>query len=505
MTAAASAALRPDEISDGPFRNFTLERARQEARDLEEWLLSAEAKELSLHELELEQEQRMREVNRLFLKAHIEGRGNGDVGDTVEVRDREDPKITTFHSQHRLHERKVKTIFGEIAIHRRAYVAPGSPSIHPLDESLGLPERSFSYTLQQQLAKAAVQGPFDEALERVEERTGVEVSKRMAEEIVAEVATDFEVFYEGRRITAAQARKTGPILVSAIDCKGIPMIKREQAVKVVRNGRGKKPQKKKMATVGTVFTQEPRVRTPEEVVQSLFEPESRKKVQFHGPENKRVWASLEKSKDELIRSVAEEMARRDPRVVKTWVTLADGERALRIRIEAHLGEKVIVILDLFHVLEKLWKAAYAFHAEGSDEAKQWVRERALRILRGEVSQVVKGMRQSATKRSLRGTKRKAVTDAASYFYKRRKYMKYDEYLAAGLPIASGSVEGACKNLIKDRMERSGMRWGKKTAEAILKLRAIYRSGDWDEYSRFHTEREHERLYPSGRWNPVVAK
>ena len=85
------------------------------------------------------------------------------------------------------------------------------------------------------------------------------------------------------------------ILVSAIDCKGIPMIKREQAVKVVRNGRGKKPQKKKMATVATVFTQEPRVRTAEEVVQSLFEPETRKKVQFPRPENKRVWASLEKS------------------------------------------------------------------------------------------------------------------------------------------------------------------------------------------------------------------
>jgi len=505
MTAAASAALRPDKISDGPSRNFTLERARQQARQMEEWLLSTEANELSLHELELEQEERMREVNRLFLKAHIEGRGDGEVGDTVEVRDREDPKIVTFHSQHRRHERSVKTIFGEIPIRRRAYVAAGSASIHPLDESLGLPERSFSYTLQLQLSKAAVQGPFEEALERVEERTAVVVSKRMAEEIVAEVATDFEAFYEGRKITAAQARKTGPILVSAIDCKGIPMIKREQAVKVVRNGRGKKPQKKKMATVATVFTQEPRVRTAEDVVQSLFEPEARKKVQFPRPENKRVWASLEKSKDEVILSVAEEMARRDPREVKISVALADGELALRIRIEKHLVEKVIVILDLFHVLEKLWKAAYAFHAEGSEEAKQWVRQRALRILRGEVSQVVKGMRQSATKRRLRGSKRKAVTAAASYFYKRRKYMKYAEYLEAGLPIASGSVEGACKNLIKDRMERSGMRWGKKTAEAILKLRAIYRSGDWDEYSGFHIERARERLYPSGRWNPVVEE
>ena len=45
-------------------------------------------------------------------------------------------------------------------------------------------------------------------------------------------------------------------------------------------------------------------------------------------------------------------------------------------------------------------------------------------------------------------------------------MRYDEYLARGLPIASGPVEGACKNLIKDRMERSGMRWTPRMAEAM---------------------------------------
>src|SRR5438876_5875639 len=66
-------------------------------------------------------------------------------------------------------------------------------------------------------------------------------------------------------------------------------------------------------------------------------------------------------------------------------------------------------------------------------------------------------------------------------------MHYDQYLARGLPIASGSVEGACKNLIKDRMERSGMRWTEAMAEAIVKLRAIYLSGDFDQYrSEEHT-------------------
>jgi hypothetical protein len=502
---AASAALRPNKISDDSSGNFTLELARREVQEVEDWLLSEEASSLPIHEVELEQENRMREVNRLFLKSHIEKRGSGDVGRVVEAVDSEDPKIVVLHSEHRMHDRKLKTLFGEVPITRRAYLARGRQSIHPLDEILGLPERSFSYTLQAQLGKAAVQGPFEEAMERLYERTGVQVCKRMAEEIVQDMAVDFEAFYEGRKLSAAQARKAGPILAAAVDCKGVPMIKREQAAKVVRNGKGKKLQKKKMATVGTVFTQKPRVRTPEEVVQSLFEPETREKLKFPRPENKRVWASLEKSKDEVIASVGEEMAQRDRRRIKTWVVLADGERALRIRIEKLLDSKVIVILDLFHVLEKLWKASYAFHPEGSDEAKEWVRERALRILQGQVSQVVKGMRQSATKRGLRGNKLKAVESAASYFYARRKYMKYDEYLEAGLPIASGAVEGACKNLIKDRMERSGMRWSKKTAEAILKLRAIYRSGDWDEYLRFHIDRAQVRLYSPGSWKAVVEK
>ena len=77
-------------------------------------------------------------------------------------------------------------------------------------------------------------------------------------------------------------------------------------------------------------------------------------------------------------------------------------------------------------------------------------------------------------------------------------MRYDEYLAQGLPIATGSVEGACKNLIKDRMERSGMRWTKSMAEAIVKLRALYLSGDFDSYWAFHIIRDQERLNPAGR-------
>src|SRR5438046_10496392 len=156
-----------------------------------------------------------------------------------------------------------------------------------------------------------------------------------------------------------------------------------------------------------------------------------------------------------------------------------------------------------HALEKLWKAAYVFHAEGSLEADLWVLDRTLRILFGEVGQVVKGIRQSITKRGLSGPKRKTLNAVANYLYRNRSRMRYNEHLANGWPIASGPVGGACKNLIKDRIERSGMRWTEQMAEAIVQLRAIYLSGDFDRYWQFHIDQDQRRLYPVA-WAVVLT-
>ena len=84
---------------------------------------------------------------------------------------------------------------------------------------------------------------------------------------------------------------------------------------------------------------------------------------------------------------------------------------------------------------------------------------------------------------------------ADYLYRNRAHMRYNEYLANGWPIASGRVEGACKNRIKDRMKLSGMGWTEQMAEAIVQLRAIYLSGDFDAYWEFHITQDQRRLYP----------
>jgi hypothetical protein len=273
------------------------------------------------------------------------------------------------------------------------------------------------------------------------------------------------------------------------------MVKSGGAKPTARLTKGQKANKKRMATVATVFTRAPWVRTPQQVVESLFPPADRPANNAPAPprpENKRVWASLLKGKTAVFQEVAEEMDRRDPLGSLTRLALTDGERALQIRVDRKL--RATLILDLMHVLEKLWKAAYVFHAEGSLVADLWVLDRTLRILFGEVAQVVKGIRQSITKRALSGPKRKTLNGVADYLYRNRAHMRYDEYLANGWPIASGPVEGACKNLIKDRMERSGMRWTEQMAEALVQLRAIYLSGDFDAYWEFHIEQDQRRLY-----------
>lgn len=461
---------------------------------LQSWLASSSALQRPLHQIESLQQAKGLEVQRLLLQAHLLHRGNGDVGLALCLPQQDG---AVLYSHRRLGARSLTTVFGTVEVIRMGYSCPGAPSIFPLDQALALPARSFSYELQRRLVKAAVQNPFLESVQTIAELTGVAVSKRSLEQILPDAAQDFDAFYQQRCPQPA----TGSILVAAVDCKGIPMVKPGGAQPKPRLTKGQKANKKRMATVAAVFTRAPWVRTPQQIIESLF-PTRRTPGDTPTPprpENKRVWASLLKGKSAVIQEVSEEMQRRDPSASMTRVALTDGERALQIRVEGKL--QVTLILDLMHVLEKLWKAAYVFHPEGSLEADLWVMDRTFRILFGEVGQVVKGIRQSITKRGLYGAKRKTLLVVTGYLYRNRARMRYDQYLANGWPIASGPVEGACKNLIKDRMERSGMRWTERMAEALVQLRAVYLSADFDCYWQFHIEQDQRRLFPAA-WSVV---
>lgn len=460
-------------------------------KELEQWLSSSHSSHATLNNVEGSVEIEGRELLRLLLQEHIKNRGNGDVGPAISVID-SDGKTVVYPNK-RLDKRTVVTLVGSITISRVGYYTSENIAIHPLDERMQLPYRCYSYELQRRIVKMAVQGPFDEATKMVAEMMGITIPKRSAEEILIDAATDFDNFYANRSVNKTE--NNDPIIVASVDCKGIPMVKKELSGTPVRRGKGKKAQKKKMATVGAVFTQQPCIRTPQQVVDSLFNTKSKTKCPHHKPKchDKRIWASLTAGKDVFIKDVVDEVYRRNGDSGKQIVVVTDGERALQQRINRYL-KGITLILDLMHALEKVWKVAHVIHDEGSLAAQQFVQERTLKILNGNIGQVVKGFRATVTKRKITGNKRDTILAASNYLYKNRSRMNYHHYLKQGFPIASGSVEGACKNLIKDRMERSGMRWTERTAEAMVKMRALYLSGDFEEYWTFHIEKDQKRLY-----------
>src|SRR5665648_300623 len=109
----------------------------------------------------------------------------------------------------------------------------------------------------------------------------------------------------------------------------------------------------------------------------------------------------------------------------------------------------------------------------------------------------------ATKRELRQSKWEKVEDCLTYFAARADYMKYDEYLSAGYPIGSGVVEGACRHLVKDRLEQTGMRWRIAGAQAILSLRAIYVNDDWEVFHADRIRAEQRKLSPYKKRLPAI--
>src|SRR5438034_10483881 len=168
---------------------------------LEAWLASSHTLQLPLHEIESQQQTKGREVQRLLLQAHIEYRGDGDVGPALLVPQQAG---SVLYTHRRLRTRSLKTIFGPVEINRMGYSRNGAPSIYQLDQTLALPARSFSYELQRRLVKAAVQNPFHESVEAVADLTGVSVPKRSLEEIPRDAALDFDAFYQQRAPRAGQ-------------------------------------------------------------------------------------------------------------------------------------------------------------------------------------------------------------------------------------------------------------------------------------------------------------
>jgi hypothetical protein len=458
-----------------------LQRARQEA-----WRLD---------ELERKLFTALLAVGHTLLSAHVAAAGDGNKGATLPG---EGHRLRRSAQQHR---RRYVSIFGELVIQRYVYARRAGQKVEaaPLDEQLRLPAGDFSYVLVDWLERMCLKDSFAEAVTSLETLLGIQPSVRSAEQMNQHLAQRAEAFRLSQ--PPPEAPDEAEVLVVTADGKGVPMRRplEERVRRGPRRAKGEKANKKQMAYVAAVYSIERFVRTADEVVDEVLRRQRASDRPV--PQNKRVWAEMTRvgegetctGKERLFVQAALELSQRNPHRRKPLVCLLDGEAGLW-DMHREWMPRAVGILDLFHVLEKLWAAAYCFLPEQNPAAETFVTRRLQMLLEGKVGYVIGGLKQLLSKRGLRGDRRRVVQAAIRYFQNNRARMRYDEYLAAGYPIGSGVAEGACRHLVKDRMERTGMRWTVPGAQALLHLRAIYLNGDWNDYLEYHIQTEGATLY-----------
>ncbi len=295
--------------------------------------------------------------------------------------------------------RQLDTIFGGVDVKRFAYRAPrkGVGNLMPLDLELNLPAGQFSFGLQRRAATEIARSSFESTRETIEQQTGVVMSKGQLEEMVSEMAADFDLFYclGSKQAEAGLAAVFGPedgikspagldrskLLIITTDGKGVRVVERDlreatrQAAQKRREQNEKtdplpevkevKLYRRRMAQVCAVYTVAPFRREPEEIIREMrhLQP-AKEKNSRPRPEQKRTWASVEADAAQTIRQAFEEALRRDPKQEMRWVVVVDGNPdQLRIirRLAKKMGVKVTLVLDFIHAAGYVWKASYCFH------------------------------------------------------------------------------------------------------------------------------------------------
>jgi hypothetical protein len=419
------------------------------------------------------------------------------------------------------HARTVVTRLGKVAVRRIGYRAGirGVPSLFPRDAVLNLPPCGYSWPLQRLAEVAARSVSFGQAREFVLAATGVSIGKRQLEQITMAAAADVERFCQDRGRAAVpqagllqQEEEEVPMVISA-DGKGVamrPEARRSETARKARKrpgqafgqrlGTGQKPGSKRMAETGVVFDviSPPEPRIPEQIMgraPGQGAPGSPRAV------NRWYIADITASCAETIAALFDHAERRDPGHARTWIALADGNRHQIDVITAEAAARdvdVTILIDFIHVIEYLWKAAWCFHPPRDPAAEDWVTARGLDILHGRTASVISQIQAAAAADPPRpGSEHARIIRATvGYLTAKQPYLDYPRALAAGWPIATGVIEGACRHLVADRMGITGARWGLPGAQAMLWLRAIAANGDHDTYWTWHITQEHHRNHLS---------
>jgi len=433
--------------------------------------------------------------------------GDGDLGEQVQTSDGK-----TAHRSEAKSSTKLRSIFGEHAFEQFTYT-PGKNkpiSLRPISARLSLPAERWSFLLQEFSQMLGVDQAYDQAMKNLGKFLGSNFSVDTAERINAKMGVSAGGFLAD--LPTPDPESEGKFLVATADCKGVPLVKNDSEKVAAFETAKKNPGNRRMATVTSVYSVDPHVRTPEDIVAALFrenrDDDSRKK-QRPQPQNKNTTAHFPEAAENgdgrevslsgihvgMAWIMAQVISRRHGGQV--LIALMDGQESLWETMKLHLkfSARTVPILDILHALAYIWEAASLFEKEDSAR-RAFTRERLLKILRGEVRGVIQGLRLLGTRRGLRGDRLKSLRRICGYLEKNADRMRYDEYLRRGYPIASGVIEGACRHLVKDRMERSGMRWTLEGARSMLNVRAAFQSDHWRGFLDWNMQNEVARTHPN---------
>jgi len=395
-------------------------------------------------------------------------------------------KELRYHSQQEVH---YFSIFGDMVFERAYFYACGKGGECPLDAALSLPERRYSDMVMENAELLAVDGSYQKGLQTLAHLLLLKLPKLALEMGIAEHSPMVKKYYD-QKVRFPKSEE-GPILVVQADGKGVPLVRQETEKLKVRRKKGDKKTAKKEAIATALYTIEAYPRTPEEVTQALFkkaEPPAGRPVPCH----KQVFATL-KGKEKAIRQLAKRAARRLGKHIRECVALTDGSEPLQKQILTRLPGFVL-ILDIIHALAYLWKAGTALYGETDPQRAVWVETQTLDLLSSRTELVIQRLEEKAATLASTSQVAKTLRQVANYFRRNQPYMDYATYLRRGWPIGTGVIEGACRHLVKDRCELSGMLWTVDGAEALLALRAVNENDDWDDFHSFRRTQRHKKLY-----------
>lgn len=448
------------------------------------------------------------EVGLDLLKVAIESRG-------AEIEQQGTPHVKVAIGNKGMFERKYQSIFGKLSIAHRKYYLTEKGSYYPLDASLNLPRTNLSYVLQDWIVGSSADLDFRESVRSVNEILCLEASSTQSKAHCNRLGQQVDNFYAQSELPVVPQ---GNYICMEWDGKGVPIIKEERgasagelpATSVV--GRLKKGQKrgvKKAATVGVISNFEPRQRSKDSIIRGLFktpltplkqeegalEVAHCKRENWHKDIHRRAFLG---GQENAIQYGIERAKKISEQQNIPLVVLLDGGVGLEDAVKAALDKEKLsnrlqyIILDIVHVSEYVWKAGNAILGEKSKLRTSWVKGILSDILDGKISQIIEELQQNRDKTTLSKSAQELLDKTITYFTNHQHKMDYKTYLEEGLPVSTALVESSCGHLVKDRMERSGMRWSLEGAQNMMDIRAVKKNGDWTSFMEYVTSQNQEK-------------